>query len=281
MTTRYQLSIHAEKLPRSFWGTAPSPYAKVKISGGPLNGKEIGRTATLPTTVDADWTDSLYLETASSIFMPLLIQIYDDQGVGRDDVLLGQANCEATEVFSSPGHVQVRSLSTGRGTVTISLQPSQAGSGEKLQLQLRGLDIRNVEPGLLGLGRSDPFFEIAKKNADHAAGIVGWNVVYRSKHIPNHLNPYWDSFTMSLEDLCTGDLDLPLLVMVKDHQQYRGRHRLIGQFETTVRSLMDRIAVKGNADREKAFDLQSVDNDKNQSVGLVVVLTARILEQQQ
>jgi hypothetical protein len=26
-------------------------------------------------------------------------------------------------------------------------------------LQFRGLDMKNVEPGLMGLGRSDPFFE--------------------------------------------------------------------------------------------------------------------------
>jgi hypothetical protein len=34
--------------------------------------------------------------------------------------------------------------------------------------------MKNVEPGPLGLGRTDPFFEIAKKNADYAAGVVLW-----------------------------------------------------------------------------------------------------------
>ena len=43
-------------------------------------------------------------------------------------------------------------------------------------IQLRGLDIKNVEPGVFGLGRSDPFFEISRKNADHAAGVVRWYV---------------------------------------------------------------------------------------------------------
>jgi hypothetical protein len=41
-------------------------------------------------------------------------------------------------------------------------------------LHLRGLDIKNVEAGLLGLGRSDPFYELSKKNADHAHGYVRW-----------------------------------------------------------------------------------------------------------
>lgn len=41
---------------------------------------------------------------------------------------------------------------------------------------MRGLDIKNVEPGLLGLGRSDPFFELSRKNVDHKAGYVRWYV---------------------------------------------------------------------------------------------------------
>ena len=53
-----------------------------------------------------------------------------------------------------------------------------------IKLQLRGLDIKNVEPGLLGLGRSDPFYELAKKNADPTKGIVRWYVgVERSVYV--------------------------------------------------------------------------------------------------
>ena len=44
-------------------------------------------------------------------------------------------------------------------------------------LQFRGLDIRNVEPGIMGLGRSDPFLQVSRKNADHAAGVVRWYVL--------------------------------------------------------------------------------------------------------
>jgi hypothetical protein len=55
------------------------------------------------------------------------------------------------------------------------VEESQKGESKgRMTLHLRGLDIKNVEPGLLGLGRSDPFFEISKKNADHAAGVVRW-----------------------------------------------------------------------------------------------------------
>jgi hypothetical protein len=64
-----------------------------------------------------------------------------------------------------------------RPRVFANLQESIQGTAQGyIRLHLRGLDIKNVEPGLLGLGRSDPFFEIAKKNSDVATGIVAWYV---------------------------------------------------------------------------------------------------------
>ena len=58
-----------------------------------------------------------------------------------------------------------------------SIEESMKGTSSGLcTIQLRGLDIKNVEPGIFGLGRSDPFFELSRKNADHAAGVVRWYV---------------------------------------------------------------------------------------------------------
>jgi hypothetical protein len=54
-----------------------------------------------------------------------------------------------------------------------SVEESQKGDKRgSITLHIRGLDIKNVEPGIMGLGRSDPFFELARKNADHATGVV-------------------------------------------------------------------------------------------------------------
>jgi len=62
--------------------------------------------------------------------------------------------------------------------VIVSVENSLKGDATGyVDLHIRGLDIRNIEPGLMGLGRSDPFFEIARKNADHAAGVVRWYVL--------------------------------------------------------------------------------------------------------
>lgn len=136
--------------------------------------------------------------------------------------------------------------------------------------------MKNVEPGAFGLGRSDPFFEIAKKNADYSIAQVKWNVVYRSEQIDNNLNPYWRPATIGLEELCYGDLSWPLKIIVLDHNS-NGMHRKIGEFETSVLDLQDRLAIKGNADREQAIPISK--EGKFKTYGLLCVLKAFIQEE--
>ena len=121
--------------------------------------------------------------------------------------------------------------------------------------------MKNVEPGLFGLGRSDPFFEVAKKDADYSVAQVHWNVVYRSEYVSDNLNPYWKPCKIGLEELCYGKLDWPLKVSVFDHNS-NGYHRMIGEFETTIEGLNSQKAIKGNADREQAIPLSKEDKYK-------------------
>lgn len=137
--------------------------------------------------------------------------------------------------------------------------------------------MKNVEPGLFGLGRSDPFFELSKKNADYRIAQVKWNVVYRSEHKENNLNPYWLPKTLDLEELCYGKLDWPLKVTIFDHND-NGSHEVIGAFETTPADLNKNIGVKGNADRERAIPITS--EGKYKVFGLICVLDASIQESQ-
>jgi hypothetical protein len=147
-----------------------------------------------------------------------------------------------------------------------------------LQLHLRGLDIKNVEPGPFGLGRSDPFFEVAKKDSDHSIGLTQWNVMYRSEHIENHLNPFWTPCLIGLENLCYGDLSWPLKISVFDHSD-NGKHKLIGEYECTVGELLQGVSIKGNADRDKALHLSTEEKAaKGKSYGLLVVLKAELIE---
>ena len=103
------------------------------------------------------------------------------------------------------------------------------------------------------------------------------NTIFRSQYILNHLNPLWDEFTLSLEELCYGDLNWPIKFTVYDYNN-NGVHKEIGEFETTIQEMAQRVAIRGNADRTVAFELLKEDNDTNfaKTRGLVVVLKTEI-----
>lgn len=104
MPTTYQLSLHADKLRRRLFGGKPRPYAVVS-----LKGKDIGRTEIMrePTT-DPDWCASMKLDVSAGEKVSFFVSIYDHCGK-TSDKLLAKAEFEATEVYQSPGHMQMKS----------------------------------------------------------------------------------------------------------------------------------------------------------------------------
>ena len=101
--------------------------------------------------------------------------------------------------------------------------------------------------------------------------------MFRSQYINDHLNPLWDEFTLSLEELCYGDVNWPMKVTVYDYNR-NGVHKEIGVFETSIHEMSQRVAIRGNADREVAFELLKEDTNTNtaKTSGLVVVLQTEI-----
>jgi hypothetical protein len=103
------------------------------------------------------------------------------------------------------------------------------------------------------------------------------NTVFRSQYINDHLNPLWDEFSFSLEELCYGDVNWPIKVTVFDYNR-NGVHKEIGVFETTIQEMSQRVAVRGNADREVAYELSNEDTNTNtaKTCGFIVVLQTEI-----
>ena len=137
---------------------------------------------------------------------------------------------------------------------------------------IRGLDLENIEKCVLGLGAIYPYFELSKKYPDPRNGQPHWVPVYRSEHIPDIVNPYWQPFCLDMEKLCHGDEEKKLRITVMDYEK-RSSDRFIGEFITSVGWLKKSVSKHGNAGREEAFVVQDGNQDQ---VGLIVVLQAGI-----
>jgi len=306
---KVHVSLRAEDLgniAQGRWrGKTSNPYATVKFpdDGGGMQ-TIVGKTEVLLSNLDPRWTEVFTIERNSS-HTPLRITIFDSRNPppppfsahthesvtsksirslehrhSISDPMMGEVDVEASEILNMDGQEKKLDLKQGGRIyvhITEDVDPNNQNTGSRASVEtifschLRGLDFENIESGCLGLGAIDPYFELSKKYCHSSSGITRWYCIYRSEHLPNIINPYWQPFKIELEKLCHGNLQHELRLVVMDKQAGRLHDRFIGECEMNVRFLMDCVTKGGNANREDAFDIL---NEEMETTGKVVVLKA-------
>lgn len=195
------------------------------------------------------------------------------------DPTMGEVSVEVGEVLRSEGQEAKLELEHGgclyvHITESIDRQLPRDMDGPiagEFHCHIRGLDIENIEKGLLGLGAIDPYFELSKKYTRD--GITRWLPVYRSDHIPDIINPYWQPFHIDLEKLCHGDSQRELKIAIWDQEDGARADRWLGECKTSVDGLRRSVTRGGNASREYALQVTDVEE---QVIGLIMVLKADV-----
>lgn len=182
--------------------------------------------------------------------------------------VMGTALFEVGQILGSRGNVGSKLLQTG-GALYVNIEKSVAqGDSGKILLQLRGIKLKNCQ----SLGRtSSPFYELYRK-IDRPTG-ASWISVYRSNALRGDLNPLWMGTTLDMEATCNGDLDRAMKLIVWDHRK-TGRHKLMGEFETTMRGFTE-ATVEHQGARDIGFTLL---NKSDKEVGVIQVLEASLSE---
>ena len=190
------------------------------------------------------WTETIELDYSIGQSTRFNVGIYDEIRKAKVNKPMGSAILEVGEILGSRGKLKAKRLNRG-GTlfcrITAAAPKSVSGT---LQLSLRGVGLKNVD-GLFG--KSDPFFEVLMQ-VKVANGMM-WQPLFRSKHIMNNLNPIWEPCSIELRRLVEHEHDEakrnelnitqhPLLITVFDWER-SGRHKSLGQFETTIQALLD------------------------------------------
>lgn len=150
-------------------------------------------------------------------------------------------------------------------------------TGERINLRVRGLNIKNIELGRLGLGHTDPFLKIYKKH-HLPTGKRHWQLVYRTEVIKNHLNPLWEGFDLSLADFCDSDVDKSIKIELFDYER-GGKHRYMGQVETNTQHLLRSQTERGNGDTAKALKFTEEEYENTYDIGDLIILKAQINQQ--
>ena len=176
------------------------------------------------------------------------VGIFDEVKKSTNNTPMGSAAFEIGDILGAKGNIRAKRLRQG-GILYAKVRSAPRNDGN-LYIQLRGFKIKNVDPGFFKSGKSDPYFEISRKEDDS----TGWAPVARSKKISNTLNPRWKPTEIALDRLCDNDRDRAVLITVLDHER-NGKHQFIGSVEATVNTLL--AAVTFANDAQKDVDMTS------------------------
>ena len=221
------------------------------------------------------WTEPIifdYPDPEENIYIS--VQIWDDNR-DEDDILMTKTSVfNLRNALDFPEHAHIEDLDNG-AQLKCHLVPSEETS-TVMQFQMRCLDVHNVESGLLGFGKTDPYIEISKVYHYPKTGSKYSHPIYRSEVVFDHLNPIFDPCNITLEQLCDGNPDMSLEITLWDYDKKK-RH-LIGKTETNVHGLLDAVALEGNGDRSRALEFYKDGYEKMKSRGLLVVMSAKLVD---
>lgn len=273
-TDRVQISLHAQKLKNvagAFHGTS-DPYAVVTLvaSEPGQQPKILGKTEVIKNNLSPQWVTTFELDYEFAKPTRINVGIYDEVKKKKGAKPMGSAMFEIGEILGARGNIKAKKIKGG-GTLFCRVQKAPMSNAGTFYFQLRGVKLKNVD-GMFS--KSDPFFEVSKQLK--GGGGPTWQVVYRSEVIQNDLNPKWKAASVSVNDVCGGDKDQPVLISVFDFEK-NGRHNSLGSFETTVNALLHAKVPTAagdpkRVDMSKAFVLKK----RGQPFGNVVVAVASV-----
>ena len=222
------------------------PFCVVtKLAEGASQPVVLGKTEVIKNTLSPDWTKVFVFNYELGHPVYIAISVYDEVRKGSNKAM-GSAKFELGGILGAKGNVKAKKMKGG-GTIFAHVE-KYSGSGT-LRLALQGIKLSNTE-GMFN--KSDPFYEVKRKVTGPSGDV--WDVIYRSKHVSNALNPRWADSTIDLAALCGGNLEQHIQISVYDHEK-SGKHVLMGEIETSVREL---VAAKNSG----PFTLRRKGKDK-------------------
>mmetsp|Transcript_106698 Transcript_106698/g.309490 ORF Transcript_106698/g.309490 Transcript_106698/m.309490 type:complete len:679 (+) Transcript_106698:315-2351(+) len=207
---------------------------------------EVGRTEVLYDQPNPRWTKQFKIDYFFEEIQTCLVKVYDEDKAGVHDLskhdFCGQAQFTLGHLMGGAGQLTVPIQGGGQ---LVAHAEEISACAEHVSFQLRGIKLKN-KAGFFGT--SDPF--ITGSRISEGGRPVRF---YKSEVIMDNLSPTWPKVNMSVQKVCNGDIDRPLLFEVWDWDS-RGKHVNMGDFTTSVRELADngagfKFAV--NSDKER------------------------------
>lgn len=266
-----QISLTAEDLTNTGTFSTADPMAVVKLVVEDEDPVVLGKTEVVKNELSPKWMRTFVIDYDPEMQTAISVQVYDkeedsDNKMGGTFFDIGNIIQTGMRHEDSDEFEGVKGKRL-RGGGTLYCRIMEKWDAGKLNLMLRGVDLKNREGWL---ATSDPFYELCRQDGEE------WVSVHRSEKVKNNLNPIWSEEKFDLSLLCDDDFDLPLRLVVYDHEG-DGDHKLIGYCEVCVNELLAAKAFGGGGDTDDN-DANSflLTDDDDEDAGCVVVINAHV-----
>ncbi|KAL7560832.1 hypothetical protein ACA910_013268 [Epithemia clementina (nom. ined.)] len=300
MSSRLQLHLSARDLKNiaGLMGVS-DPFAVVTVRGDSENNKPrvVGQTDVVFNNLNPSWSQVIFLD-GYRFGVPFYFEVgvfdFDasltnktELELSRMDVhaqsvltsaatsqqrgekfphrVMGTALFEVGQILGSRGNIASKSLQSG-GVLTVHMERCQNAQSGRLHLHLEG---HKIKPLSATSRSANTFYEMFRK-VDRPTGAV-WESVYRSNVVKHSLSPNWNDVNLDLDATCNGDLDRAIKIVVWDHKR-SGKHKFMGECETTVHGLAAAGDNDGNSNLVEEFGFELMRDSK--TVGRLHVKSA-------
>ena len=220
-TTTVELSLRCSNLSDCDYLSKSDPVAIIfERPRGSQDWIEKWRSEMVLNNENPSWHKTFIYEYRFEEKQPLKIEIYDwdtnDQGVSRslkDQDLIGHLETNMASIVSSKQFSAVLRSKANKGAGTCFITSEEVTSSPKLvklQFGAKDLDKKDL------FGKSDPFLTISRITPMDSQGKVTSTKVHQSNIVKKSLNPSWETFQISLRELCNGDEERSIKLEVYD-----------------------------------------------------------------
>ena len=208
-------------------------------SKGQSHWRELWRSEMLLNNLNPAWKSTFVHDYRFEENQPIRVDIYDwdtdDTGVNKklgNQDLIGRIETTMASLVSSKQYTAVlRNKSNKSGGKIFIMTEEVTASKEVVRLHFAAKDLDKKDT----FGKSDPFMVISKASP-MMNGQMTFSKVHETNVVKNSLNPSWDSFDISLKQLCNGDYERQIQFDVYDWDA-GSENDLIGSFTTTFDKL--------------------------------------------
>jgi len=218
---------------------------------------ELGRTEVVRDTPNPDFCKTFQVSFVFEEQQLLTIRVFDEDKKGSTDLkkhaFIGAATLSLAELMTRPG--RTLNVPLGKKSYAVIHAEEISSCNDEFIFQFAGSKLKNSD-GVFG--KSDPYYTISKLQEDGE-----YCQVFRSEVVKDNLFPEWTLRSLSLQKLCGGDMDRPLVIDIWDYDASNS-HDKLGLVETTVRKLLstDRFDVSCNAAKFGRFLIRRAEIKK-------------------